>query len=624
MNPYLKTLTLSLVLLLQSFLVKSQDASVERCEPPFWWVGMQHPELQVMLHGNEIGHLQPEVAYPGVTLTRTVRVDNPNWLFLYFQIAGSTLPGNFEILLKDSARIVVKQSFSLKQREPGSEFRQGFNSEDVICLITPDRFANGDPLNDEAEGMLEKINRQHPGGRHGGDIEGIVRNIDYLAGLGYTALWINPLTENNQPSYSYHGYSTTDYYRIDPRFGSHDEYLRLSSELKKRGMKLIMDQIMNHCGSEHWWMKDLPDQTWVHYPDTYRQTNHMRTTLHDPYAADFDRRIFTDGWFVPTMPDLNQEHPLLGDYLIQNSIWWVEYAGLQGIRHDTHPYAGEVFMNRYTCRIMEEYPNFNIVGEEWSLNPAIVAKWQRGNGDRFKTASCLLSLMDFPLQHALTLALTENESWNSGWLRVYESLANDFIYADPENLVIFADNHDMDRFYRQVNHDFDLFRMGMVFLMTTRGIPQVYYGTEILMTHDRPGDHGQIRTDFPGGWNGDRINGFTGANLSVEAIKAQSFMRELMNWRKQESVIHHGNLKHFAPERGVYVYFRFDSNKTIMVILNKNHHEVKLDTNRYEEITRGSYSGNDVLNRRLFDFSLEPVLGRSAVILELIPANQPQ
>ncbi|HET6527661.1 MAG TPA: alpha-amylase family glycosyl hydrolase, partial [Balneolaceae bacterium] len=394
-------------------------------------------------------------------------------------------------------------------------------------------------------------------------------------------------------------------------------YKKLSEEAEERGIKLIMDMIMNHSGANHWWMQDPPSSDWFHYQDDFQRTNHRRTTIHDPYASKIDRKRFVDGWFVKAMPDLNQSNALLADYLIYNSIWWIEYAGLDGIRQDTYPYSGKKFLAKWSCRIMQEYPNFNIVGEEWSVDPAVLAKWQRGSelGD---LKSCLPSLMDFPLHTSLIKALTRKESWGTGFIEVYETLSYDYLYPDPFNLVIFLDNHDMDRFYRQVNEDFELFKMGMTYLLTMRGIPQVYYGTEILMANEESGNHGQIRTDFPGGWKGDDVNAFTGEGLSEKQLEAQQFTKKLLNWRKNNSIIHTGKLMHYAPKHdGIYVYFRYNEQETVMVIFNKSETEKHLNRNYFYEMLEGFSKGTDVATGKFYLLDDLVVPPRSALILEL-------
>ena len=598
--------------------VSAQDYAIERVEPLHWWVGMENPELQVMIYGDDIGNLSPAIDYDGVEIKRIQKVENDNYLFVYLDISKDTDPGKFDIILSRDGDQELKYTYELKEREQNSAQREGFNSSDVMYLITPDRFANGNPGNDSVAGYADSLDRDDDYGRHGGDIQGIIDHLDYIDEMGFTAIWLNPVKENAMESSSYHGYATTDYYKVDSRYGSNKLYKKLSEEAKKRGIKLIMDMIMNHSGSNHWWMDDLPTDDWVHYPDNYQQTNHRRTTLHDPYAAEIDKKRMTDGWFVKSMPDLNQDNPLLADYLIYNSLWWIEYAGLRGIRHDTHPYAGQEFMAEWTCHIMEEYPNFNIVGEEWSVDPLVLSKWQRGNNKPDNFSSCLPSLMDFPIQTTLVDALTSEESWGSGFVDLYETLSFDYVYPNPLNMVIFPDNHDMDRFYRQVNQDFDLYKMGLAYIMTMRGIPQFYYGTELLMSNEKEHDHGQIREDFPGGWKGDTKNGFTGKGLSDKQKEAQTFVKKLVNWRKDNPVIHSGELMQYAPKHnGVYVYFRYNEQKSVMVTFNKSKESISLNKDYYYERLDGFTTGTDIITDKTYQLNDLKIPSRSVLILEL-------
>ncbi|PAU95624.1 alpha-amlyase [Aliifodinibius salipaludis] len=596
----------------------AQDYAIERVEPLHWWVGMENPELQVMVYGDDVGDLSPAVDYDGVTIKRIQKVENDNYLFVYLNISKDTKPGTFDIALLKDGKQELSHTYELKEREQHSAQREGFNSSDVMYLITPDRFANGNPSNDSVAGYADSLDRDDDYGRHGGDIQGIIDHLDYIEDMGFTAIWLNPVKENAMESSSYHGYATTDYYKVDPRYGSNELYKKLSKEAEKRDIKLIMDMIMNHSGSNHWWMDDLPTEDWVHYPDEYQQTNHRRTTLHDPYASEKDKNVFTDGWFVKSMPDLNQDNPLLADYLIYNSLWWIEYAGLQGIRHDTHPYAGQEFMAEWTCRIMEEYPNFNIVGEEWSVDPLVLSKWQRGSDKPENFSSCLPSLMDFPIQTTLVDALTSEENWGSGFVDLYETLSLDYAYANPFNMVIFPENHDMDRFYRQVNQDLDLYKMGLAYIMTIRGIPQFYYGTELLMSNEKEHDHGQIREDFPGGWESDTKNGFTGKGLSDKQREAKAFVKKLVNWRKENPVIHTGELMQYAPKHdGLYVYFRYNEEKSVMVAFNKSEEAMSLDSDYYYERLDGYTKGTDIITDKTYMLNDLEIPARSVLILEL-------
>jgi glycosidase len=613
----MKRILFSVFIILITLNIVSGQVRLQRVEPMFWWAGMKSPDLQLMVYGENISETNVSLEYPGVELISVSKVQNPNYLFIDLKLSETVKPGSFDLLFQKENEAVETYNYELKARERGSASRQGFDQSDVIYLITPDRFVNGNPENDRVEGMKELPDRTDKDGRHGGDIRGIINSLDYLEEMGFTAVWLNPVLENNMTQVSYHGYSTTDFYKVDPRYGSNEEYRKLNDELDKRGMKLIMDMIFNHCGSEHWWMEDLPMNDWINnYPD-YKITSHRRTVNQDPHASKADYEAMVDGWFVPTMPDLNQENEFMKIYLIQNSIWWIEFVGLEGIRQDTWPYPDKHMMTEWTKRVLEEYPNFNIVGEEWSLNPAIVSYWQKGQKN-FDGYECYLpSLMDFPLQDAVSRALREKEDWASGLVTLYEMLANDFLYPDPDNLVVFPDNHDMSRFFVQMGEDVDLLKMGVAYFLTTRGIPQLYYGTEVLMTHEGS-DHGNIRAEFPGGWDDHKTNAFTGEGLTSEQKEMQQYISTVQNWRKNKEVIHTGKLMHFTPEDGIYTYFRYNNKEIVMVALNKNREEKMISTERFSEIMEGYSSGKEIITSTTIpDLSEIKIPAKSAIILEL-------
>lgn len=583
-----------------------------RIEPPNWWVGMKNPNVQLLVHAPGIGGATVEINHPGVVLERSVRVKSPNYLFLDLRIEATAKPGNVAISFKKNGQATQTEQWPLLQRQ--AAVGRGFGNEDVIYLLTPDRFANGDPTNDEVPGMKEKPNRQFPGGRHGGDIEGIRQHLGYIADMGFTAIWPMPLVENDMPEYSYHGYAITDFYRVDPRYGSNDSFRQMVAEARKLGLKTIMDMVINHCGSAHWWMNDPPSDDWLNHWDKYTETNHRKSTLQDPYVSDIDKKTFTDGWFVPAMPDLNQRNPLMATYLTQNCIWWVEYAGLAGIRMDTYPYPDMGYMAEWSKRLMEEFPDLNIVGEEWNERPATVAYWQQGKTNPNGYVSHLKSLFDFPLQMALSRALATPE----GWLAVYEMLAQDYLYAKPNDLVTLVDNHDMPRFFAQVGEDVGLFSTGLAFLLTTRGTPQIYYGTEVLMSSPRHRDDGIIRSDFPGGWHGDKANAFTGEGLTGPQRDVQAFLKKLLHWRQSAAAVQSGTLRHFDPKDGVYVYFRYTDQQRVMVVLNKNEKDVTLPLDRFAEMLNGFQQGRDVLSGRQFDLQKNlPLSAKTPLILEL-------
>ncbi len=566
----------------------ASDLSVS---PPNWWAGMEENTVELMIYGESIASADVSINVADVSIVETKRLDSENYLFVTLNLTKAQ-PQNLAITISYEDDTTTVLDYEIKEREEGSASRQGFQPKDAIYLIAPDRFANGDTSNDSLEGYADKLNRTYKGGRHGGDIAGIKQNLDYLADLGFTQIWTMPMLENAMDKYSYHGYSTTDYYLIDPRFGTNQEYVDLSEAAADKGIGIIMDMVLNHIGSEHLWMKDMPSHDWIHHNGSFSATSHRREALHDPNGIASDISAFADGWFVPTMPDLNQKHPQLANYLIQNAIWWVEYANLSGIRVDTYSYSDKAFLAEWTSRLMQEYPNFNIVGEEWSVNPAITAYWQAGSPRYDDYQSALPSVMDFPLQVNVTNALLAEETWNTGLTNIYQTLASDFLYGDAGNLVVFPDNHDMSRIFSQLNEDKARWNMAMTFFLTVRGIPQVFYGTEILMKNPGTDDHGIIRTDFPGGWASDTISGFTGVGLSEDALWAQARVRQLLSLRKTMPEVFNGEMKHYAPVNGVYTYVRLPdegeaSEKRIIVVLNKNDTDIDFDMQMYNWVLEG-------------------------------------
>ncbi len=613
---------ITLVLVVVTIQLSAQN--VERVEPPMWWTGMVNPELQLMLYGEGIGDLVADIKGDGVRLASSRRLENSNYLVLDLVISEDAPAQTMEINLSTRGKVRTSLTYELKDRNPEYITRESFGASDVLYLITPDRFANGDPGNDEIAGMMEKPNRSNVGGRHGGDIDGIINSLDYIKDMGFTAIWLNPVLENDMPDYSYHGYATTDFYKVDQRYGSNEKYAEMVEEAHSKGIKVIMDMIVNHSGSEHWWMKDVPASDWFNYQeqnlkgDNYQITTHRKTKIQDPYISEIDLKEFADGWFVPTMPDLNQRNEIMATYLIQNSIWWIEYSGIDGIRMDTYPYPDKDFMTDWTCQLQAEYPNFNTVGEEWYEDPAIVAFWQQDKLNANGYESCLPSLMDFPLQAKVSEALNEDDSDWSGWMKAYVTLALDFQYAHPEELVVFPDNHDMSRFYTQVGEDLELFKLGIAYFLTVRGTPQIYYGTEVLMKNPGTGDHGVIRSDFPGGWDGDKVSAFSGEGLTADQKDAKNFIKTILNWRKDQSAVHYGKLTHFNPRNGVYVFFRYDENDKVMVVLSKNAEDVSLDLSRFAEILPADASGTEIIRgERMQLGDTLTVPGRSPMIIDL-------
>ena len=592
-------------------------------EPKFWWAGMQNSQLQILIYGENIRHHKIELAKAeGISLINVETTDSNNHLFINLDLKNAK-PQTITFNLIDDQKNSTSINYDILAREPNSRERQGFSNKDVIYLITPDRFVNGNPDNDNHPSMLEKADRSFDGGRHGGDIMGIRKALPYLHDLGVTQLWINPLLENNQEKYSYHGYSTTDFYQIDPRFGTNEEYLALVQEARSFGIGVIKDVIVNHMGSGHRWMANFPSATWVNGQQAWQQnpkdivyTSHRRTTVQDPYAVASDTADFDNGWFTDTMPDMNQTDLHMATYLIQNSIWWVEYAGLSGIREDTYSYADKAFLTRWSKAIMDEYPNFNIVGEEWTSNPITVSYWQAGKQNNDGYTSYTPSMMDFPLYDTLIASLTEPEGWDTGLINLYERLADDVVYAKPTELVLFEGNHDTNRLFSLMKNDIGLFNIAMAYVLTSNRIPQIFYGTEVLMQSPSEGrNDGAVRGDFPGGWPQDKVNAFTKEGLSVTQKEALAFVRTLLNYRKNSLAIQQGQLRHFVPKEGVYVQSRHYGDETLLIIYNKNDQSVELDLPRFSSVFNGNTQGVDIFNQQSYQLDAPLKLEQKGVTI---------
>ncbi|WP_334058578.1 glycoside hydrolase family 13 protein [Polaribacter sp. P097] len=572
---------------------------LNRVEPTNWWVGMKNTKLQLLVHHPNISEYNAEINYAGVTIKNATKTTKSNnYLFLDLEISETTTAGKFDITFKKENSETLTHTYELKSREKSADSYKGFDSSDAIYLITPDRYTNADESNDRIPNLKDQsLDRTDGYKRHGGDLQGITNGVDYISDLGFTAIWPTPVLTNDMPRGSYHGYAITDYYQVDPRFGNLEDYKNLSKKLREKDMKLIMDQVANHCGLEHWWMKDLPFNDWVNDQAYYEKnkenwtqkivnrSNHRRTTNQDLYASKADNKGNNEGWFVSGMPDLNQRNPFMANYIIQNSIWWIEILGLGGIRQDTYPYPDKKFMANWAGAIMNEYPNFSIVGEEWSYNPLLVGYWQTGSKNKDGYESNLKSTMDFPMQKAIIDGINEEESWGTGLVKIYEGLANDFHYATPKDIMVFLDNHDEGRMFTALNEDATKAKMALSYMLMMPRIPQIYYGTEILMDDTaNHGDHGLIRTDFPGGWKGDTVNAFTGEGLSSDKKEMQSFVKSVLNYRKDSKAIQEGRTLHFAPLNGTYFLFRISNSETVVHIINKNNEPVVIDLNRFKEV----------------------------------------
>lgn len=598
-------------------LIYGQPA-IDRIEPPNWWVGMKNRSLEILVHGKNIGETQVTMKpYEGVHLIETVRPQNSNYVFLQLDIQPNARPGNLSFTFTASNGTSATVSYVLKAKQQAANRIQGFGPQDLIYLIMPDRFANGNPAIDNVEGMREKADRTAPFGRHGGDIDGILQKLDYIRSLGVTALWLNPVLENDMPTSSYHGYAITDFYQVDKRFGGNEKYRELIEASHKRGMKIIKDMVMNHCGLYHWWMNDLPYPDWINQFGEFTRSNYRLATISDPHASEYDRNLMNTGWFDTTMPDLNQRNPRLAKYLIQNTLWWIEAFGIDGIRMDTYPYPNPDFMAQWSAAVLAEYPQFNIVGEVWIHSAAMESYWVKGTQNRNGYRSPLPSITDFPLFEAIAPALNEPTGWGSGLSRLYHVLAEDFLYENPNENVIFLDNHDVTRFATAVGQDLNKMKMGIAFLLTTRGVPQIYYGTELMMPGDG-GFHPDVRKDFPGGWPGDATDAFTPKGRTAAQNELWNYLAALGNWRKNKSVIHTGKLTHFIPSDNCYVYFRHNEQEAVMVVLHNGDEPKLLDTKPFTEILGRFKQGKEVIGgKAINDLSKLELPAHSAVIIEL-------
>lgn len=559
---------------------------IKKVAPSFWWAGMKNSELQILLYGEDLALSDVSVLGEGIYLKETVKQDNPNYLLLYLDLSEAKAQ-TFQILLKNGKK-KLQIPYELKSRVRRGEDVKGFTSEDVLYLIMPDRFANGNPENDVIDGMREKkVDRADAFARHGGDIQGISSHLDYIADLGVTAIWLNPTQENDMESGSYHGYAITDYYQIDRRFGSNEDFCALVEKAHEKNLKVVMDMIFNHCGSENYLFRDKPSKDWFNYHSNYVQTSFKTVSVMDIHTSAYEKKIATDGWFTSVMPDFNQRNRHVARYLIQSSIWWIEYAGINGIRQDTHPYADFDFMSQWCKEVLDEYPYFNIVGETWLNSNVLVSYWQKNSKLAAPLNSNLPTVMDFPLQALMNQAFDEETGeWGGGLYKLYDYQTQDLVYANPMNLLTFLDNHDTSRFAQtdEMAKNLKRYKQAMVFLLTTRGIPQIYYGTEILMTGDKGKGDGDLRKDFPGGWQGDTRNCFVKNGRTALENEAFEFTRQLLNWRKGNQVIGKGSLKHYSIQNGVYVYQREFNGKSVVVIMNGTDDSKELDLTPYQEI----------------------------------------
>mgnify|MGYP001189084531 FL=1 len=579
---------LTVILLFCSIFTFAQEI---RVEPPFWWTGMKSSELQLLIEYPGVSGMIPEIDFPGISVREITPGDHPDYLFVDLLIDQQTAPGTFIITLRDREGMEYPLRYQLQKKRERDTIPT-ITPADVMYLIMPDRFANGDEGNDKVKGIFEEPDRSKLNGRFGGDLKGITDHLEYFSSLGVTALWLNPVFENNMIINSYHGYSITDFYNVDARFGGNEAYITFITEAHKKGLKVIKDMVFNHIGTHHRWMKRLPVNDWVHHFPEYTRSNFTPYVISDPYASEYDRMRMNNGWFDSTLADLNQKHGRLATYLTQNSLWWIEYAGIDGIRMDTQPYPDKDFMAHWADRIRTEYPGFYLVGEAWLNDVAHEAYWQGGGKNRDGYDSRFTAVADFPLYYGILNGFPKGNDIYG----LYRVMTQDNWYPDPFVNKTFLDNHDVSRFFTTMNNDLDAYKLAVTFLLTTRGIPQIYYGTEVLMTGDKGiGNDGVMRQEFPGGFSGHEKNAFTKAGLSAAESEALSFMTKLLQWRKSSQAVHHGALKHFLAWDNHYVYFRYTDTELLMVVLNNGEKPVTLNTARFSEIVPANAAATEII-----------------------------
>lgn len=612
-----RILLLALVLICMTM---SAQVKIDRIEPTDWYVGMKDPSLQLMVYGKDIRSADVKIDYPGVKIDSLVRLDSPNYLLVYLNLDGAQ-PGTMKLQFTNNGKKKTV-SYVLKQRAMAGADHKGFSNADVLYLLMPDRFANGNPKNDVVKGMRDQnCDRKYPSLRHGGDLAGIQQHLDYFKQLGVTALWFTPVLENDWPAdktqnSSYHGYATTNYYKVDPRFGTNDEYKQLIAECHKQGLKVVMDMIFNHCSDYHPWNIDMPSKDWFNNPHYGLQTSYKLTPVLDPYASKVDLAETVDGWFVPSMPDLNQRNPHVIKYLIQSSEWWIETADIDGIRMDTYPYADRDAMALWMKTLDKEYPNFNTVGETWVTEPPYTAAWQKDSKLQKKN-SYLKTVMDFSFYDKLNQAKhEETDDWWKGFNRIYNSLCYDYLYPNPKSVLAFIDNHDTDRFLGNTK-DSTMLKQALALLLTIKRTPQLYYGTEVLMNGTKDVTDGNVRKDFPGGFPGDKHNCFTSEGRTAAENGMFDWTSRLLHWRQGNDVIINGTQTQFIPYKGVYIIARQHAGKSVMTILNGKRSDNKLAVARYAEIIGQHTTARDVLTGATVDLTHDiPLTQRQALIIE--------
>ncbi len=609
-----KLVLLTLFLSAQTQVLLAQLADIERIEPLNWWVGFKNQSLQLLIRGNQIAGRTVSLNYPGVKLVSVQKVENPNYLFVNLQISSNTKSGTFPILFAKKGEKTISHKYELKSRTNNTA---GVTNKDLIYLIMPDRFANGDLSNDKIGGMKDMtLNRDSMYYRHGGDLQGIINKLPYLQDLGVTTLWLNPVLENDEYKTSYHGYANTENYQIDRRYGNNQLYKRLVDECHKRGMKMIKDLVHNHIGDQHFLFLDPPAKNWFHQWPKYTGTTYKDQAIFDPYASKADQKLMTDGWFDKQMPDVNQHNPLVKNYITQSHIWWIEFAGLDGFRLDTYAYNDLGYMAEWAKAVTTEFPKFTFFGETWVHGTANQVFFTEGRTANQRFDTHLQGVTDFQTYFAINESLNGKFGWTEGVNKLYTVLASDYQYKDPTRNVLFLDNHDTDRFLSKVGEDFEKFKSGIILLLSLRGIPQMYYGTEVLMKNFANPD-GKVREDFAGGWPDDKTDKFTAAGRNNKETEAFNFVKKLANYRKNNPVLQTGKLMQYVPENGIYVYFRYNDQKTVMVMMNTNEKAEKLDTERFVERMGKKKTGVNLITNEEMVLEMVEIPAKATIIVEL-------
>ena len=616
---------ITIIIILQLSIINYQLSiaqQVQRIHPTNWWIGMKDSNLQLCIYGKNIAQTTVTLNYLGVKLKKINKVENPNYLFLDVEISKTAKAGKMPLtFINGKEKTTILYELGVKKHKPLQ-----VTSADFIYLIMPDRFSDGDPTNNKFADMADtSSSRKSPWLRHGGDLKGIKNHLDYFKELGVTALWLNPVTENDQPltnengtmRSAYHGYGFTDHYKIDKRLGGNDAYKKLIDSAHKNGYKIIQDAVYNHAGVNHWFLKDMPSKDWVNQWPTYTNTSYKDQPLLDPHSSEIDKKTMTDGWFVPFLPDLNQRNPYVANYLIQNALWQVEEFGIDSWRIDTYMYNDMPFMNRCNQSLTDNYPSLLLFGESVASTIPNQAYFTKNNLNLpFKCN--LESTCDFQLASAMLDAVNQNYGWNDGVNKLYQALSQDYLYQDAAKNVIFLDNHDTDRYVSLVGEDMNKFKMGLTFLMTTRGIPHIYYGTETFTKNFKNPTDAEVRKDFPGGFAGDSVNHFVASGRNKIQNEAFDFMKKIAQYRKNTPALHSGKLMQYLPKDGIYVYFKYDKDKTIMVATNTNKTEQSIATERYTERMNGFKTGKNIMTDEILtDLKTLKIPAMTALVIEL-------